>query len=87
MLNNNNNNDNNNNNNNNNNNDDDDDDCPIRQKHRTEGNRNEKQVKRPRTRNTGNVAYENNSDPCSCWCAWNSKEGDDRKHRESIQES
>ena len=37
--------------------------------------------------NPENVAYENNSDPCSCWCAWNSKEGDDRKHRESIQES
>ena len=44
-------------------------------------------VQRPRTRNTENVAYENNSDPWSCWCAWNSKEGDDRKHRGSIQES
>ena len=41
----------------------------------TEGNRKEKQVQRPRTRNTENVAYENNSDPCSCWCAWNSKKG------------
>ena len=40
-------------------------DCPIRQKHRTEGNRKEKQVQRHRTRNTENVAYENNSDPCS----------------------
>ena len=25
------------------------------------------------------------SDPCSCWCAWHSKEGYGRKHRESIQ--
>ena len=26
------------------------------------------QVQRPRTRNTENVAYENRSDPCGCWC-------------------
>ena len=62
-INNNNNNNNNNSNNNNNNN------------NNNKGNRKEKQVQRPRTRNTENVAYENNSDPCSCWCAWNSKEG------------
>ena len=37
--------------------------------------------------NNNNVAYENHSDPCNCWCAWNSKEGDDRKHRKSIQEN
>ena len=30
---------------------------------------------------------ENHSDPCSCWCAWYSKEGDGRKHQESIRES
>ena len=56
-------------------------------KHRTEGNRKEKQVQRPRTRNTENVAYENHSDPCSCWCAWYSKERHGRKHQESIRES
>ena len=56
-------------------------------KHRTKGNRKEKQVQRPRTRNTENVAYENHSDPCSCWCAWYSKEGDGRKHHVSIRES
>ena len=33
------------------------------------------QVQRPRTRNTENVAYENSSDPCGCWCAWYSEEG------------
>ena len=27
------------------------------------------------------------SDPCSCWCAWYSKEGDGRKHQESIREN
>ena len=27
-----------------------------------------KKVQRPRTINTENVAYENHSDPCSCWC-------------------
>ena len=31
--------------------------------------------------------YENCSDPCGCWCAWYSKEGDARKHQESIRES
>ena len=34
-----------------------------------------KQVQRPRTRNTENVAYENRSDPCGCWCTWYSEEG------------
>ena len=38
-------------------------------------------------RNTENVAYENRSDPCCCWCAWYSKEGDGRKHQESIRGS
>ena len=56
-------------------------------KHRTEGNRKEKQVQRSRTRNTENMAYENDNDPCSCWCAWYSKEGDGFKHQESIRES
>ena len=42
---------------------------------------------RTRTRNTDNVAYENPSVPCGCWCAWYSKEGDGRKHQESIRES
>ena len=46
-----------------------------------------KQVQRPRTRNTENVAYENRSDPCGCWCAWYSEEGYGRKHQESIRES
>ena len=44
-------------------------------------------VQRPRTRNTENVAYENRSDPCGCWCAWYSEEGYGRKHQESIKES
>ena len=34
-----------------------------------------------------NVVYENCSDPCGCWCVWYSKEGDSRKHQESIGES
>ena len=34
-----------------------------------------------------NVAYENRSDPCGCWCAWYSEEGYGRKHQESIRES
>ena len=46
-----------------------------------------KQVQRPRTRNTENVAYENRSDPCGCWYAWYSEEGYGRKHQESIRES
>ena len=46
-----------------------------------------KHVQRPRTRNTENVAYENCSDPCGCWCAWYSEEGYGRKHQESIRES
>ena len=29
----------------------------------------------------------NRSDPCCCWCAWYSKEGDGRIHQESIRES
>ena len=33
------------------------------------------------------VAYENRSDPCGCWCAWYSEEGCGRKHQESIRES
>ena len=33
------------------------------------------------------VAYENRSDPCGCWCAWYSEEGYGRKHQESIRES
>ena len=45
------------------------------------------QVQRPRTRNTENVAYENRSDPCGCWCAWYSEEGYGRKHQESITKS
>ena len=45
------------------------------------------QVQRPRTRNTENVAYENRSDPCSCWCAWYSEEEYGRKHQERIRES
>ena len=45
------------------------------------------QVRRPRTRNTENVAYENRSDPCGCWCAWYSEEGYGRKHQESIRKS
>ena len=44
---------------------------------------NKKQVLSPRTRNTENVAYKNRSDPCGRWC---SKEGDGRKHQESIRE-
>ena len=40
-----------------------------------------------KTRNTENVAYENCSDPCGCWCAWYSEEGYGRKHQESIRES
>ena len=47
----------------------------------------QKQVQRPRTRNTKNVAYENRSDPCGCWCAWYSEEGYGRKHQESFRES
>ena len=39
----------------------------------------ETEVQRPRTRNTENVAYENRSDPCGCWCAWYSEEGYRRK--------
>ena len=50
-------------------------------------NNNNNNNKRPRTRNTENVAYENHSDLCSCRCAWYSKEGDGRKHRESSKES
>ena len=46
-----------------------------------------KQVQRPRTRDTENVAYENRSDHCGCWCAWYSEEGYGRKHQESIRES
>ena len=46
-----------------------------------------KQVQRPRVRNTENVADENGSDPCGCWCAWYNKEGYGRKHQESIRES
>ena len=38
-------------------------------RNRTEGNRKEEQVQRPRTRNKENEAYENRSDPCGCWCA------------------
>ena len=38
-------------------------------------------------KNTENVAYENRSDPCGCWCAWYSVEGYDRKRQESIRES
>ena len=45
------------------------------------------QVQRPRTRNTENVAYENRSDPCGCWCAWYSEEGYGRKQQESIRQS
>ena len=37
--------------------------------------------------NTGNVAYENRSDPCGCWRAWYSKEGESGKHIESIKSS
>ena len=35
------------------------------------------------------MADENLSDPCGnyCWCTWYSKEGDDRKHQESIRDS
>ena len=62
-------------------------DCSIRQKHRTEGNRKEKQVQSPRTTNTENVAYKNRNDPCGRRCTWYSKEGDDKKHQESIRES
>ena len=40
-----------------------------------------KQVQRPRTRNAWNVAYENRSDPCGCWCARYSEEGYGRKHQ------
>ena len=29
----------------------------------------------------------NRSDLCGCWCAWHSKEGNGRKHQESIRES
>ena len=47
----------------------------------------EKQVQRPKTKNTENVADENRSYPCGCWCAWYSKEEDGRKHQESIVES
>ena len=36
---------------------------------------------------TENMADENPSDPCGCWCAWHSKEGYGRKHKESIRES
>ena len=61
--------------------------CSIRQKHHTEGNRKEKQVQRPRTRNTENVADENRNDLCGRRCTWYSKEGDDKKHQESIRES
>ena len=50
-------------------------------------NNNNNNNNRPRTRNTENVAYKNHSDLCSCWCAWYSKEGDGRKHRESSKES
>ena len=53
----------------------------------TEIEKKSTKVQRPRTRNTENVAYENHSDPCSCWCAWYSKEGDGIKHQESIRES
>ena len=45
------------------------------------------QVQRPRTRNTENVAYENRSDPCGCWCTWYGEKGYGRKHQESIRES
>ena len=47
----------------------------------------EKQVQRPKTKNTENVADENRSYPCGCCCAWYSKEEDGRKHQESIVES
>ena len=33
------------------------------------------------------VAYENHSDPSSCWCAWHIEVGDGRKHRDSTQKS
>ena len=36
---------------------------------------------------TENMADENRSDPCGCWCAWHDKEGYGRKHKESIRES
>ena len=49
------------------------DDYSIRKKHRTEGNRKEKQLKRPRTRSTRNVADENRSDPCGFLFSWYSK--------------
>ena len=47
----------------------------------------ERQVRRPRTRNTENVAYEYRSIPCGCLCSWLNKEGDGRKHQESIRSS
>ena len=57
------------------------------EKHRTEENRKEKQVQRPRTRNRENVADENRSVPCGFWCTWYSKGGDGGKRQESIRES
>ena len=50
-------------------------------------NNNNNNKANAKTRNTENVAYENRSDPCGCWCAWYSEEGYGRKHQESIRES
>ena len=43
------------------------------------------QVQRPRTRNTENVAYENRSDPCGCWCTWYSEEGYEKNTKEIFR--
>ena len=61
--------------------------CSCSKKHRSEGNRNEMEVQRPRTRNRESAAQENRSDPCGCWCAWYSEEGYGGKHQESITSS
>ena len=39
-----------------------------------------------RTRNRGNVADENRSEPCGCSCIWYNTGVDGRKHQESIRE-
>ena len=48
-------------------------------------NNNNNNKANTKTRNTENVAYENRSDPCGCWCAWYSEEGYGR-NQESISE-
>ena len=59
------------------------DDYSIRKKHRTEGNRQKKQLQRPIARSKKNEADENRSDPCGCLFSWYSKEMDGRNKYQS----